>query len=220
MSRLKLTLWYAVPTAILVAAIFLPAGRLDLPHVWAYVLILLLATLFAGLFMMDPDLRQERLHPGKGEDSRLRIVVLPFFLAHLVIAGLDVGRLHFSDSVPLWARVAGLAGLAGGFAWISWAVRVNRFFSPVVRIQSERGHHLVTNGPYRFVRHPGYLGSLLMCAASALALGSWWAMVPLVVPLSLLVRRTVLEDRFLHRELAGYTEYAARVRYRLVPGIW
>jgi protein-S-isoprenylcysteine O-methyltransferase Ste14 len=205
--------------AVFAAAVFVPAGRLDLPLLWAYVGIPVACVLVAGLFM-DSELRRERVHPGPGQDALLRLIVLPFFLAHLVIGGLDAGRLHFSDSVPTWARIAGLAGMLVSFAITGWAVSVNRFFSPVVRIQAERGHHLVTRGPYRLVRHPGYVGALLSCLSAAAAMGSWWAMAPLVVAVALILRRTALEDRFLHRELAGYPEYARRVRFRLLPGVW
>lgn len=204
--------------AILAAAIFVPAGRIDLPLVWAYVLMLLVFGL-VGARAMDPELRRERMQPGPGQDPLLRRLVMPFFLAHLVMAGLDA-RFHFSDGVPQPARAGGLALMFGAQCLLVWAVRVNRFFSPVVRIQAERGHHVITAGPYRWVRHPGYLGSLVMCAGSGLALGSWWAMAPLIVPVIMLLRRAVIEDRFLRRALPGYAEYAARVRARLMPWVW
>ena len=101
-----------------------------------------------------------------------------------------------------------------------WAMSVNRFFSPVVRHQTERGHRLITGGPYRCVRHPGYLATLCWLPASGLALGSWWSLAPLVVVLVLLVRRTIIEDRFCNETIEGYTNYASRVRYRLVPLVW
>jgi protein-S-isoprenylcysteine O-methyltransferase Ste14 len=99
-------------------------------------------------------------------------------------------------------------------------MKANRFFSPVVRIQSERGHHLVDSGPYRLVRHPGYAGSLLSCVGGALALGSCWALVPVGALGVLILRRIVVEDRFLKANLEGYAEYSERVRYRLLPGVW
>jgi protein-S-isoprenylcysteine O-methyltransferase Ste14 len=96
----------------------------------------------------------------------------------------------------------------------------NPFFSPVVRVQTERGHHLITSGPYQFIRHPGYLGSAGSALCGAVALGSWWALLPALGVVGVMIRRTILEDRFLHSELAGYQEYAGKVRYRLLPGIW
>jgi protein-S-isoprenylcysteine O-methyltransferase Ste14 len=97
---------------------------------------------------------------------------------------------------------------------------VNRFFSSVVRIQSDRGHQLVTGGPYGWIRHPGYLAALLQGISSGIALGSWVSMIPVVGMLPLLFVRTVREDRFLRGNLPGYLEYAQRVRYRMLPGIW
>jgi len=107
---------------------------------------------------MDPSLRRERLKPGPGGiDRNMRWVALPFIVGQLVFAGLDVGRLHWSDSIPAWLRCVGLVGLAGSYGLLIWTMKVNLFFSPVVRIQHDRGHQLVTRGPYRFVRHPGYV---------------------------------------------------------------
>jgi protein-S-isoprenylcysteine O-methyltransferase Ste14 len=211
---------FLVFAAVLVAALFIPAGRLDLPYFWAYVGVLMAYALGVGRFVMDPELRRERLRPRGGRDRWLRPLSLPFVLAHLVIAGLDAGHLHLPGAMPAWIRLIGLASMAAALSLVGWAIRVNRFFSPVVRIQEERGHHLVTGGPYRFLRHPGYLGSLVLILGSALALGSWWAGLPLLVPVALLLRRAALEDRFLKEHLEGYRQYAGRVRFRLVPGVW
>lgn len=140
-------------------------------------------------------------------------------LGHVVVAALDA-RFQWSYAVPTGWRVAGLAVMAAAFAFVFWAVSVNRFFVPAVRIQTERGHHLVTDGPYRVVRHPGYAGLLWGIPASGLALGSWTAAVMGVVMAGFVLRRVMVEDRFVTRELAGYPDYAARVRHRLLPGIW
>ena len=110
--------------------------------------------------------------------------------------------------------------LVAGFAGMVWAQAVNRFFEPGVRIQTERGHHVIDTGPYAFVRHPGYVAAFAMLAGMALALGSAWALVPAVVGAALLVLRTAWEDRTLHAELPGYADYARRVQYRLFPGVW
>ena len=196
------------------------AGRWDLPLVWAYVGVLISATV-AVLLAIDPDLLRERVKPGPGgEDRNLRFLAMPFFLAHLVIAGLDVGRFHWSDTIPTWVRVGGLLGVAFAYSLTIWAMRVNRFFSPVVRIQTERGHRLVTSGPYAWVRHPGYAAALIMIGASGLALGSWWSLSANVPVVLLIFRRLLIEDRFLKQNLDGYRDYATRVRYRLMPGVW
>ena len=206
--------------AILIATLFGSAGRWDLPFFWAWIALFVLAAVVV-LATLDRDLLRERIKPGPGgTDRHLRLFAMPFFLAHLIVAGLDVGRFHFSDSVPTWLQVAGLAGSALGFSVSIWSMHVNRFFSPVVRIQSERGHYLITHGPYRCVRHPGYLSAMFVFPLGGLALGSWWALAPVGAAVLLLLRRTIIEDRFLQEHLAGYQAYTQRVRFRLVPGLW
>jgi protein-S-isoprenylcysteine O-methyltransferase Ste14 len=211
---------YVLAIVLLVALLFGSSGRVDLPFLWAYVALLALGLIGVGL-AIDPELRRERMRaaPG-GHDRRLRLQVLPFILAHFAVAGLDVGRFGWSGEVPLAVHLAGFAGVALGLGLIGWSMVVNRFFSPVMRIQAERGHHLVTAGPYRWVRHPGYAGIILLALSSGPALGSWWSMLPLAGYIALILRRAVREDRFLQKELPGYAEYAARVRARLVPGLW
>jgi protein-S-isoprenylcysteine O-methyltransferase Ste14 len=101
-----------------------------------------------------------------------------------------------------------------------WAMAENKFFTKMVRIQKERGHYVVTGGPYRYVRHPGYVGWYIMMIGLAVALGSLWGFIPAGILLALMLVRTALEDRTLRKELAGYEDYAQRVRYRLIPGVW
>src|SRR5206468_8114613 len=122
-------------------------------------------------------------------------IIVPVYAAHCVVAGLDVGRSHWSDNMGVGLQGAGLVAHAAGWALVVWAMWTNRFFSPVVRIQQERHHHLIRSGPYRYVRHPGYLGGILAFLSSSLALGSWWSMVPAGLLVFLLLRRAVLEDR-------------------------
>jgi len=206
--------------SILLLALLLPAGRLDLPFVWAYVGVLLLGVVFVGL-TLDRDLLRERLQPAPGgRDRNLRIIALPFFVAHFLVAGLDAGRFHWSTPAPTPVRIAATVLMAACFGLGMWAMKTNRFFSPVVRIQKERGHTLVTGGPYRFIRHPGYASALVGYPCGAIVLGSWWSLLPLLPLLGLLLRRAILEDRFLHEHLAGYCEFAQRVRFRLIPGVW
>jgi protein-S-isoprenylcysteine O-methyltransferase Ste14 len=170
---------------------------------------------------LDPGLIKERLRPGRNaRDAATRTIGQAASLAHCVIAALDVGRFHWSDDVPAVAQGVGfvLFVLAGAAA--VWAMSLNPFFSPVVRIQEERGHHVITAGPYRLVRHPGYVAISVLMLASGVALGSWVSVLPMAVLVLLVLRRTALEDRFLHEHLDGYVEYAQRVRYRLLPGVW
>jgi protein-S-isoprenylcysteine O-methyltransferase Ste14 len=205
---------------LMAALFFISAGRLDWPFAWTVFGIYALFMVVA-VFTMDPELRKERFNPGPGgKDRPMRLVMIPLILAAWIVAGLDAGRFHWSDTVPLWLKAAAVVGFVLSLGLASWAVRVNRFFSPVVRIQHERGHHLITEGPYRYVRHPGYLGGMLACLCSSLALGSWWAMLPTAGMLLVFVRRIVIEDQFLREQLEGYSKYADQVSYRVLPGVW
>lgn len=204
------------------AALFGSAGRFDLPMFWAY-LIVLFGLPVLMLRRIDPDVLKERMRPGGESRDNLMLIRLTAAVGiagQWIVAGLDVGRYHFSDSVPFPLQVAGLAAIAVVFGVWFWAMSVNKFFSTAVRIQTDRGHHVVTDGPYRFVRHPGYAAFILLGGGGALALGSWWAMAPHALFALMFLRRCALEDDMLRNELPGYADYAATVRYRLVPGIW
>jgi protein-S-isoprenylcysteine O-methyltransferase Ste14 len=199
--------------------LFGAAGRFDLPGLWLY-LAVLAGSSAASAVLLDPDLLEERMRPGGHSAGAVAIVGTGLSAAHWVVAGLDVGRFHWSDGVPRFVQGLGLLGMCGAILLTLWAMRVNPFFSSVVRIQPERGHHVVTGGPYRFVRHPGYAAGLVLVVTSPLALGSWWSAVPAIPAIPFFFRRIALEERLLRNELAGYTQYAARVRYRLLPGLW
>ncbi len=207
-------------TAAMGAILFLGAGKWDLPTFWAW-LALTGALSVVGWLAIDPGLIRERLKPGPGgHDSIVIYAGKLLVLAHLIIAGLDVGRFHWSVSSSTVVQIVSLAGYGLGFALAMWSMSVNRFFSTVIRLQEDRGHHVITAGPYAYVRHPGYTGICLGILFSGPALGSWLSVVPAVLFALLIVRRTRLEDRFLHDHLQGYEQYAARVRYRLAPGLW
>jgi protein-S-isoprenylcysteine O-methyltransferase Ste14 len=203
------------------AIIFAAAGTIDLPFVWAWLAIMLACILFSAI-ALPPDLLRERQQPGT--EGRVhdhhRTLVVPLFILSWVLAGLDLGRFHWSDTIPTWLRIAGLAGYAAAMSLMLWAMCTNRFFSAVIRLQRDRDHQTITGGPYRFVRHPGYAGMIAALLFEGLALGSWIALAPVVVIVLLFVRRTINEDTMLQRDLAGYADYAARVRSRLVPGVW
>lgn len=206
------------------------ASRRDLPMLWAYSAVISGLGL-VGTFAIPPGLARERRRAFFGRAADLqgpavldrKIMMLlgaPSYVAHIVIAALDVGRFHWSDSVPFGLQLAALVVFAISWSLAIWAVAVNPFFSSVVRIQNDRGHVLITAGPYRYVRHPGYVGAILGMPASAIALGSWLSLVPAAIVSLLVLRRVVLEDAFLKDHLDGYTHYMERVRYRLLPGIW
>ncbi len=210
----------AVVSLALTLVFFLLAGRWDLPMLWAYAAALS-GSLLLGAWSLDPERIRERFRQRSGglDPGALALIRLTFGL-HWVVALLDVGRLHASDRVPAAVQVAALAATAAALRWVLRCVQVNPFFVPVVRIQTERGHRLVTDGPYRLVRHPGYLGMILLAPASALALGSWCSLAPALACGLLVLRRTAVEDRFLKEHLAGYALYARATRHRLVPGLW
>jgi protein-S-isoprenylcysteine O-methyltransferase Ste14 len=196
------------------------AGRTDLPMLNAFIAVCA-GLMLVGMLIIDPDLARERWRRGQtGEDPTRLAWIRLLFLALFVFALLDVGRLHWSDRVPPPLQVGALAVFALAFLWVLWAVSVNRFFVPVIRLQTDRGHRVVSAGPYAVVRHPGYAATTLMSPAGALALGSWGALAPALVLSALMLARTAHEDGFLRRYLDGHADYVARVRFRLLPGVW
>jgi protein-S-isoprenylcysteine O-methyltransferase Ste14 len=206
--------------ALFGALMFACAGRWDLPLYWAY-LGVWIASILVGSFIVDPTLIQERIRPGPGgKDYVTAIVFLPLWLGQGFVAALDVGRFHWSDTVPLAVQVIGLLAMAAGLAVAVWATAVNRFFSTVIRIQTDRGHQVVTSGPYGYVRHPAYAACPFIFIGTGLALGSWLAALIGLLLVFPILRRTAQEDRILREQLEGYVAYAQKVRYRVLPGVW
>ncbi len=203
-----------------VAALFASAGTFAIAAFWIY-LAIFAAVFVASFLWLDPDLARERMRPGGKKPPLALRLFSGVLLLHWIVAGLDRGRFHWSDSVPPWLQVLGLIAVAGAYAFALWAMYVNRFFSSVIRIQSDRGQYVVTTGPYAVIRHPGYTAGIVIMLASGLALGSWLAAAFLAVTtLPFLLHRAITEDRILQAELPGYRDYAARVCWRLIPGIW
>ena len=201
------------------AVLFGCAGRVDLPWFWAY-LAVWAASAVVGPLVADPTLLSERLHPGPGaKDAGFTVLFVPVLLVPFVVAGLDV-RFHWSATVSTTARAVGLASVVVGLAVMVWAIAANRFFSSVIRIQTDRGHRVVTTGPYRWVRHPAYAAAPFVFVGTGFALGSRWAALAAAPVLLGVLRRTIQEDRVLRAELPGYVDYAQKVPYRLVPGVW
>jgi protein-S-isoprenylcysteine O-methyltransferase Ste14 len=211
-------------TAVLAVALFWSAGRLDWLAGWALVVLTFgwtAATLVVSL-RAHPSLLAERLGPRPGAktwDTAIMSALGLLMLARLIGAGLDQ-RFGWIGDVP--ALVQGLAFMAAalGYALVVWATHSNAYFSQVARIQTERGHRVVSDGPYRRIRHPAYAGAILTELATPLLLDSWWLLPLGLLGAALVVVRTALEDRMLLAELPGYPAYAADVRARLLPGIW
>jgi protein-S-isoprenylcysteine O-methyltransferase Ste14 len=211
-----LTRW-AILTALLAGGLFVAAGTTHIPTLRAYVAVfsvLLLVTMLA----VDPGLAEERARPrAGGKDAKLRSGAGFLFLATIGFAAMDVGRVHRLDTVPAPVSIVALAVFAAALAFQAWAMIVNPFFSPVMRVQAERGHHVITQGPYRFLRHPGYLAMMIAIPASSFAIGSWLALIPAAGFDLIILRRAQREDEFLPEELPGYREYRHRVRGGLLP---
>jgi protein-S-isoprenylcysteine O-methyltransferase Ste14 len=207
---------------LLGAIFFLCAGRLNLLMAWVYIAVVLVNTTITSL-IMDPELFAERSGIKKETKSW---DILPAILIGrvgplviLIVAGLDV-RFGWSQQISLTFQIIALGIAILGLLVTDWAVVENKFFSGVVRIQKDRGHTVVTTGPYRYVRHPGYAGAILHNIATPLILSSLWALVPAMLVICITIIRTVFEDQTLQNELDGYKTYAKRVRYRLLPNIW
>jgi protein-S-isoprenylcysteine O-methyltransferase Ste14 len=221
---LRAVLSLGVFLLLLGVAMFLSAGDIRWANGWLFLLVflVLMAPSIVYLWYTNPDIfaARSRIRAGtKAWDRVLVVFVLLSFVALFPVAGFDAGRFHWSG-VPPGLIVLGYVLFCVGYLLSIWVYRVNRFAEPTVRIQTERGHKVIDTGPYAIVRHPLYAGAILMCAGIPLALGSFWALIPGAIGALILVVRTVLEDRTLQAELEGYKEYAARVRYRLIPGVW
>jgi protein-S-isoprenylcysteine O-methyltransferase Ste14 len=204
---------------LIAAILFGFSGRWRDPWLWAYCATWAGILLFP-MFAMDEELARERYHPPTGGADRVALVAIRLVaVGHLIVAALDGGRWHVTHISPA-LRLLGFAGLVACGLLVFRAMLANRFFSAVVRIQSDRGHHVIESGPYAVVRHPGYAGMIPLMAMSGLALSSWLAFGVGLVYAALVIRRVLLEDGFLHANLGGYREYAGRVRHRLIPHVF
>jgi protein-S-isoprenylcysteine O-methyltransferase Ste14 len=224
MSRTKVILYAVGSPLALVALVLLPAGRVGWTPGWIFIAVLVATFGLSALLLVrvNPMIyrARSRFQPGtKKWDLALLAVLFPAIIAEIPLAALDAGRMGWSD-VPLWIIGTGYILLIGGIAVTAWAQAVNPFFEAGVRIQTERAQRVITSGPYRVVRHPGYVAAIAMFIAIPLALASWWALLPAALAIALLVVRTSMEDRLLKAELSGYVDYARRARYRLLPGLW
>jgi protein-S-isoprenylcysteine O-methyltransferase Ste14 len=204
--------------------LFWSAGRVDWWPAWAVIVVWLVWFTAMDILILrfNPDLMAERLSPPKGAKNWDRTIVSILRLMQLVrytLAGLDQ-RYGWTSGFPLTAQIAAITVCVLSSGLFSWAMASNIFFSQIVRIQTNRGHAVATNGPYRYVRHPGYVGMILFEFGISALLASWWALVAGGLCATLLIIRTALEDRTLQAELTGYMDYARQVRYRLLPGIW
>jgi protein-S-isoprenylcysteine O-methyltransferase Ste14 len=205
-------------------ALFWSAGRLDWWAAWAAIGVWVAFYLAMDILLLrfNPGLMAERLSPPQGAKTWDRAIMSIFrltTLARYILAGLDQ-RYGWTGGFPLAVQITAWVVCLLSYALLTWAMTFNTFFSQLVRIQSDRGHTVATQGPYRYVRHPGYVGMIVFEFAMSTLLASWWALLASGLCAGLLILRTALEDRTLQAELPGYADYARQVRYRLVPGIW
>ena len=209
---------------LFLALFFLPAGTLKWTEAWILIVFYLVSVLGVIIWLKknDPGLLKERSQRKKNVktwDRILMLVYVFFLMIMLCITGLDAVRFQWSN-VHIILKIIGFLGFIPGFILGFWAMRENTYLSDTVRIQEDRGHRVCMTGPYRFVRHPMYVGVIIAMLSFPFALGSYYALIPAIIIVVLFVFRTVLEDRTLQEELPGYKEYSETIRFRLIPRIW
>jgi protein-S-isoprenylcysteine O-methyltransferase Ste14 len=225
-AAIKQTILSTVMLAIMMLVFYASAGRTDVPQSWFLFSVVFMYFVVSNiaLYRYNPELLIQRLkirRKGSKTWDEVLMMVSNFTALLLVpaVAGLDVGRYRWS-SLGMPYAIVGVVFLVVSSVLINWAMIVNPYFEPTVRIQDDRDHHVVNTGPYAIVRHPGYLSGILWLASVPLIFGSLYAFAPFALYAVLVILRTFLEDRTLREELPGYTDYAVKVRYRLFLGIW
>ncbi|MBI5680275.1 MAG: isoprenylcysteine carboxylmethyltransferase family protein [Methanobacterium sp.] len=207
---------------LIFALVFIGAGRFYYWQGWLYIGLNVIFIL-ASYFMIPSELTQERLKPGKGTkkwDKIYYIINVPLYFAMIIISALDAGRFGWEPHIPIYVVISAAFVYIVGQIIMLWAKRENKFFSSVVRIQKDREQTVCKEGPYGFVRHPGYLGGIIFTIATPIVLASFWGLIPALLSVVTLFIRTYLEDKTLQEELEGYKEYTNEIKYRIIPGIW
>jgi len=228
-QKVSLDQWIRVVAVYLLIPLilFICSGNLGWWQAWLYSMLILVAGIGGRIWAehRHPGLTSERqnienIQNAKAWDKLLApLMAVSIGYPMVIVAGLDY-RYSWSSEFPLSLIMIGFFLISFGYAFATWALVENRFFSSVVRIQTERGHVVCDSGPYRFVRHPGYAGNIIALFGMVLALGSVWTLIPAAVAIIIAVTRTKLEDQTLQEELPGYRDYTRRVRYRWIPGIY
>lgn len=224
MNRTRAVVASYIGVVVYAGLVFAGAGKLRYWQGMLYMVLALLGVTIGHLLTpRGSDLtarRAREVKSGQDWDKRLLGIFFIVNVATFLVAGIDSGRFHWSGSVPLSVTIVGAICMVAGQVIFALAKRENKFFSSTVQIQAERGHQVCQTGLYRLVRHPGYLGMLLSVVAFPLVMGSYWAFVPAAIGMAVLIIRTVFEDRFLIGALPGYADYAARTRFKLIPGVF
>jgi protein-S-isoprenylcysteine O-methyltransferase Ste14 len=207
------------------ALLFVPAGTLHWPAAWVFLGTIAILGVAGGLWLAktDPALLAERLRPimQSNQPAADKKFMLAFGVAAFIwFLAIGLERRMHGSGMPVALQALGFVMQLLSSGFIMWVMRENSFAAPVVKVQTERGHRVVSTGPYAFVRHPMYSGALLFFVGAALLLGSWWGLAMSLLFAVLFAIRSGIEERALIAGLPGYADYAARVRYRLVPGVW
>ena len=222
-ARTQMILRALLAPILMIGLLFFVAGRWDYWQAWVYTGInTVILVLMGTLLTKNSELVEERLNPKEGMKSWDKFyfaVTTPLYMIALVVAGLDA-RFGWTTNMPLTVYWASVVVYLIGQGIFLWARYTNNYFSSVVRIQTDRGHAVCKEGPYRYVRHPGYVGGFLFTITIGLMLGSWWASIPQIIAALMLVWRTAREDKTLQAELPGYAEFTQVTKYRLLPGVW
>ena len=204
-------------------ALFLPAGTIIWLQGWIYLVIMIFfsTSLLTYLTKKDPELLKARAKTKSTEswDNKIGLIGTPFFILMYILPGFDAVRFKWSN-VPLVINIVGFISMIIAIILFVLVLRENRYLSRVVEIQEERGHQVITTGPYRIVRHPMYVAVIILYISHCIALGSLFSLIPCAIIIITIILRTIHEDKMLHEQLDGYKEYAQKTRYKLIPGIW
>jgi protein-S-isoprenylcysteine O-methyltransferase Ste14 len=211
----------SITVIITLIILLVSAGIIKWIYAWIYTLasvlvIIINAFIFPAELISERGRKKENVE--KWDKIITGIIIIPWLTLY-IIAGLDI-RFGWSTELALWIHITALIIFIFGNALVSWAMIANNYFSTSVRIQYDRGHTVSSGGPYRYIRHPGYLGMIIYLLSTPIILGSFWALLPAIMTVILFIIRTSFEDNTLKNKLEGYKEYAERVKYRLISGIW
>jgi protein-S-isoprenylcysteine O-methyltransferase Ste14 len=210
---------------VICAALFVPAGTMRWPEAWIYILTQFSFSTAMAVWLKknDPELLRERLtlvkRSARDWDKVILGISTVIFIPYILLPGFDAVRYGWSQ-VPSLLKIAAFAGMFSALVVVFWIMRANTFLSRFAEIQKDRGHRVITEGPYRHIRHPMYAAIIILIISIPLLLGSLWSLIPGGMMIILIIIRTALEDRMLQAELDGYRSYADKVRYRLLPGLW
>lgn len=224
MKKLQLLLKSLAIAFFFFITLLISAGRINYWQAWLYIsmnILMNLMTVFTAQF--NPELTNERLSPGKGIKKWDKVILTlsaPVYISMLIVAGLDSGRFYWSPEFHWTIYITGVVLTFSGHIFFLVARSQNKFFSSVVRIQTDRGHTVCETGLYKIVRHPGYFGMIISTVGFPFLFGSYWSIIPVIISIILLLIRTSLEDKTLIKELSGYYDYTQKTRYLIIPKIW